>query len=327
MLGVMWRALCLCELAFVISLTLILPEAVQAQVASSCAGFEVNKPELADWLREFYAKHAQPILGAEQRLSNGVAWRVVIDGATRLAAPRITWMSDRQAMQKANRLFDAAQACAMVTYYGMAGSWFDIAKEIDSRGDLVPLNMPRHQFIWQPTDLVALTYASPGLVSYFEVQVEEGQGRNYPRLIGRVLDLKRDEVVSVSTCGTNDGDFSFPANWQFHFGDFLEVCDAEVHAKFLALWDSKVASALEIIARKGLRTCRADQEDDSPGNRYFTLYLTPSGLAVHTGNAWPYSIRQCMMEKSPFNPIIIPWRELEPFMKPGRWRDELVGRR
>jgi hypothetical protein len=32
----------------------------------------------------------------------------------------------------------------------------------------------------------------------------------------------------------------------------------------------------------------------------------------------------CVLERSTVNPLIIPYREVEPFMIPGPWRDELL---
>jgi hypothetical protein len=51
----------------------------------------------------------------------------------------------------------------------------------------------------------------------------------------------------------------------------------------------------------------------------WALYLTPTGLAVF-GKGW--SSRA--FNNITVNPIILPYRELEPFMKPGPWRDELL---
>jgi hypothetical protein len=48
-------------------------------------------------------------------------------------------------------------------------------------------------------------------------------------------------------------------------------------------------------------------------------------LAVHNTEYRPNSSRSyCTLLRSPVNPVIIPYRELEPFMIPGAWRDELL---
>jgi hypothetical protein len=50
----------------------------------------------------------------------------------------------------------------------------------------------------------------------------------------------------------------------------------------------------------------------------YALYLTFSGLAVHVGGP------ECPVARRPDNPIIVPYRRLEPLMQPGPWRDELL---
>ena len=57
----------------------------------------------------------------------------------------------------------------------------------------------------------------------------------------------------------------------------------------------------------------------------FSLYLTNTGLAFH--NVWSLSNgeNQCVDDAhNPFNPVIIPYRELEPFMNLGPLKDELL---
>jgi hypothetical protein len=56
----------------------------------------------------------------------------------------------------------------------------------------------------------------------------------------------------------------------------------------------------------------------------FELYLTATGLAVHAAKFWPNMARHCLLRESAVNPVIIPYRALEPLMKPGAWRDELL---
>ncbi len=236
-----------------------------AQLEWECREGEANNPMFAEWLREFYVAHAQPILGLEQRLTNGVAWRLVIDAATRLAAPRITWMPDKQAMQKANRMFEAIQGCSMLTYNGMAASFYAISKGRD-----VP--RPRSGFIVQSIEVATLSYATPNLVSAFEVVVEQTEAMMIPALIGRVLDLKRDKIVSPERCGDESGIWTLAT--MFRFGDLLEVCDAETHARFVALWESKINAVVNSQAYRrdaGVRYCNEDLDDGPASNRQFTL--------------------------------------------------------
>lgn len=57
---------------------------------------------------------------------------------------------------------------------------------------------------------------------------------------------------------------------------------------------------------------------------WINLYLTPSGIAVFNRRWNPNVAKFCAFYDITVNPIVIPYRELEPFMKPGSWRDELL---
>jgi hypothetical protein len=54
--------------------------------------------------------------------------------------------------------------------------------------------------------------------------------------------------------------------------------------------------------------------------------LTSAGLALHDFlHNWPSMSRlKCLSGRDEDDPVIIPYRELEPFMKPGPLRDELL---
>jgi hypothetical protein len=55
------------------------------------------------------------------------------------------------------------------------------------------------------------------------------------------------------------------------------------------------------------------------------LYLTDRGLAVHNTEFGFIPARDnCALERSTVSPLILPYRELKPFMSPGPWRDELL---
>src|SRR5215204_1510853 len=70
---------------------------------------------LAD-LATYYRLHAKVRSGPEQRLANGVTWRLLTDIRTGAAAPRIVWMADQKALLKANALFEAVHGEALVQY-------------------------------------------------------------------------------------------------------------------------------------------------------------------------------------------------------------------
>jgi hypothetical protein len=59
-------------------------------------------------------------------------------------------------------------------------------------------------------------------------------------------------------------------------------------------------------------------------NNRMALYLTPTGLAVFDKGWCSSTNPDCAFKNVTVNPVILPYRELEPFMKPGPWRDELL---
>jgi len=285
-----------------------------------------NEVECADdaqigRLQDYYKSHSRVRLGREYRLSNGVAWRNLVDIPTKLAIPRITWMPDRKAMQRANRLLDAIQGGILSEYAELRSFWREAGEFAAKIEGSVPAVIPRDRFIWQP-DLVSLTFATSKLVSYTEVRIYQSDGMRLPQAQGRVLDLERGRIFSIESCTAGESLYS---NDTFRFGDFLEVCDPESLTNFLALWAEKVEAASRAAAHGTDPDAEYCAEAMKPyDSRWLALYLTPSGLAVHNGHFWPNSAYECMLEKSAVNPVIIPYRDLEPFMKPGPWRDELL---
>lgn len=272
---------------------------------------------MIDTLRAYYKSHAHVWLGREQRLANGVAWRLVTDAGSGVAAPRITWMSDRQSMLTANRLFEAIHGESL------------LENELEIR-EAANEDISRSPKPYQPTHQieVVITYASPKLVSYVELGWANAFGSNLPRImIGRVLDLEKGEVIGLEKC-TDE-----PSSIQgapFRLGDFLDVCDNKNYETFMALWTAKERHAIEAAAQSPdpyVDVCKEYLGPLDRSDRRIILYLTPGGLAVHNTFYDANIAHRCALKRSAINPVIIPYRELEPFMKPGPWRDELLGRK
>src|SRR5262245_17416151 len=103
--------------AYVVALALVLIIWLAASPSrASLDGWDVGDyvaPDQAKWLA-YYGKNARPRLGPEQRLPNGVSWRLHEDVGTKLAMPRITWMPDAQSMRTANSMLDSVQGGAML---------------------------------------------------------------------------------------------------------------------------------------------------------------------------------------------------------------------
>ena len=270
-----------------------------------------------DVARKYYRAHANVRLGREQRLSNGVAWRLHTDIRTGIAWPRITWMPDRKRMLMANGLFEAMHGDDL---YG-----YDVRDERRRRSDLyngeVGLREIGPPFFVQVK--IAVTYASRQLVSF----VDMGYGVQWTsmdlRIIGWVLDLEKGKFWEIEGCDTSDY-----RRKSFRFGELLNVCDDEAYENFMAIWWDKVQHRLAEAKARGDQVselCGESMERLTRDSLGMALYLTPEGLAVfYSSWLFPRVMKYCAFHELTVNPIILPYAELEPFMLPGPWRDELL---
>jgi hypothetical protein len=286
----------------------------------------------------YYRSHARVRLGPEQRLANGVSWRLHIDVGTRLAMPRITWMPDARRMRTANALLDMAQGGAMLVSRA-AG------RELDEEQTRLRLDgKPIFQY-GKPvvqTD-VGLTYATPNLVSFVDLgYVVHEEGNATWRIIrGVTFDLAVRRVFGIEACPDSDIPYTGlqytvatqgvrePLNYLFQFGP-LRVCNRQAYEKFVELLKRRAILVAEQAAGSKdpvVRACseKPNVEQHIDKDQEIVLYLTFKGLAVHNTEYWPNASRSyCTLARSPVNPVILPYRELEPFMVPGPWRDELL---
>lgn len=271
---------------------------------------------LAD-LSRYYHLHASVRLGRELRLENGVAWRLLTDARTGTAVPRLTWIADRNSLLNANGLFDIVHGEALVGY-----DIQDIERrrlELYGWRDRQPPKMTKPPYVIPK--LVAVTYATPRLVSYVEV-MERRWEFGLPRIDvrGRILDLEQGQIMEIDACRNSDD------GWRdFRLGEWLEVCGDAAYDSFKALWVSKKRDAIARARARG--AALSEEAGDVPETlRRFSeriaLYLTPTGLAV-VDKAWD-GLRT--FNDITVNPVILTYRELEPFMRPGPWSDELLKR-
>lgn len=267
---------------------------------------------LAD-LSKYYRMHGNVRLGPEQRLGNGASWRLLIDIRTGAAVPRMTWMADRKSLLDANALFDALHGAAIVGY--------DIEDLERRRQELYGWHDGRPPAVAKPpyfvSQTVAVTYATPLLVSYVEVERSVvGSMRNDVR--GRVLDLERGQIREIDRCRDSD------ELRDFRLGEWLEVCGDEAYERFKALWVGKLRQAVTKARSQGADLSEEAGKIPENLDRYnkrIALYLTPAGLAVVNktwDGLWAFG-------DITVNPVILSYRDLAPFMKPGRWRDDLLG--
>jgi hypothetical protein len=274
-------------------------------------------------LATYYRLHANVRLGPERRLANGVAWRLLTDIRTGVKSPRITWMPDRESMLKANALFDVVQWAALVDYDKL-----DLQRRTAELYDWSfggPPDVIKPPYFYP--EKVAVTYATSKFVSYVELRREVRHISMGVEVYGRVLDLERGRIREIEGCEAPQ----YTYLKTFRFGELLDVCDDEIYDRFIALWAGKVRHAIAAARARDDELsvqCGESMEevDWTEGGRRLGLYLTPAGVAVFNVHWWrPNSAKFCAFyDNITVNPIIIPYRELEPFMKPGPWRDDVL---
>jgi len=330
--------------AYALALVLILVALRGTPSRASLDGWDVGDyvaPDQATWLA-YYVKNARARLGPQQRLPNGVSWRLHEDVGTKLAMPRITWMPDAQSIRTANRMLDLVQGGAMLFSAAMGQELERLNEWRRGRGEY-PLEYDRPVV---QTD-VGLTYATPRLASLVDLGFVVGEGTGVWRIIrGLTFDLRTKQMFRIEACPgsdvaygsevygaagiTADGKYSIPVpgNSLFQFGKLLRVCDQETHLKFIQLLTRRANLIAEQVVKSRDPVVRECNEKAGPfirGDQEIVLYLTFRGLAVHNTEYWPNSSRSyCTLQRSPVNPVVLPYRELEPFMIPGAWRDELL---
>src|ERR1700737_5013194 len=101
--------------AYVIAFALVLAVLHGSSSAAFIDGWRngYTVPDQATW-GAYYRKNARVRLGPEQRLPNGVTWRLHEDIRTKLAMPRVTWMPNTRSMRTANDMLDMVQGGAML---------------------------------------------------------------------------------------------------------------------------------------------------------------------------------------------------------------------
>lgn len=339
-------------LAVVASLLSTLPRTLTAR--SVVDGWEVGHwaayagpmPKEETWAT-YYAKHAQISSSAEKRLANGVRWRLVTDRRTRIAMPRIVGMPDNRSLNVANQMLQMVHGGAMLFSNQQQDGYQEHLRRYEDEGPQRPGQSEKeHKELLQvvrkftPKRIVtqkevSLSYASTNFVSLIDLGfIYTYEGTYTPRIIrGLTLDLERRRVFVMQTCP--QGSFRRPGaifNPTFRFAGLLDICDQASLERFEALVQAaedqmKVATAGSndpVVER-----CRGTSIDE---DQDFVVYLAVGGLAVHltqfwikAGSLWSNAnTESCTLKSSIRNPLIVPYRALEPLMKPGPLREELL---
>jgi len=309
----------------VLALILVVLDGSQLRAGSVVDGWEDGPyavPDQATWAAHYRA-NARVRLGPEQRLPNGVGWRLHVDVGTRLAMPRIAWMPDAQSMLTANDMLDMVQGGAMMFADAMRQWRDDITGSKRHKGD----NLPQYDRPVVQTD-VGLTYATPTLVSLIDLGLVPDERIDRRIVRGLTFDLRTREIFRTEACLGSDGVYGTQTDYLFQFGKLLQVCDHDTYVEFVQLLKTKAGLVADQVAGSRDPAVAWCSEKAGPFiDRYqeIALYLTFQGLAVHNTEYWPKPRRSdCVLKRSLVNPVIVPYRELEPFMIPGAWRDELL---
>src|SRR6266851_3287396 len=160
--------------------------------------YDVVNGEEGAKFEAYYRENAQVWLKPEQRLANGVSWRLLVDARTDMRMPRITWMPDRASLAAANKLFDRVHGAAIAEADDVERTWREEV-EFWKKANPHHLDFSVADFIRQ-TD-VTLTYASERFVSYREFGKIEWYYRQWDRITkGQVIDLVKGTSFGVEAC-------------------------------------------------------------------------------------------------------------------------------
>jgi len=296
-------------------------------------------PEKDTWAT-YYATHARIRHGPEKKLANGVRWQLATDRRTEIAMPRIVWMPDNRSRNVANQMLAMVHGGAMLfskqqqegfraylkIYEEKGPEWSGQSKENHAQHLRAVRELMPKRVVTQLD--VALTYASTRYASLVDLGfIFRDEGNNLPRIIrGVTLDLERRQILTMEACP--EGSFNRPgaiANPVFRFADLLEICDQASLERFEALVQA---------AEDGTKAALADSKDplvagcwqtSIADEQEFVVYLAVGGMAVHLTQFWSNAdTKSCPLKLSARNPLIVPYHKLEPLMKPGPLREELL---
>ena len=175
---------------------------------------------------------------------------------------------------------------------------------------------------------VELTYATSRFVNYIDLGTKETSERIFSgRKVIPVFDIKTGAVYRFRLCPVRYGldrhgnEFTIPINSVPPFA----VCD---DAAFDALdavvkrWASAAIPARE-HDRQPVDGCNRTAHQLARWGLPAAYYLTATGLAIILDDAWPIG-RPGNCRLSAGEPVIIPYRALRRFMRPGPLSDELL---
>jgi len=311
--AIAWHSLLVCAVIALLSAS----SQAESYLSASYVSFGRHLPDNRD--AAFYRSWADPTRGASQTLGAG-QWVLETDRKTPLAYPRLLSLSDGASVTRANAALEAMHGRILkMAYQTNSALTHTRFGELDTGFDfLVDLQT------------VKATYLSSTTLSLVAIG-EEASGGNGANILvrGAVVDIARGGIFTIRSCH-DERRRPF-----FTFGSLLTVCDDDRLEAFRALWREQgriVQAQVPIVPKPMLRPNELTQEDCRPlvlgyidELSLFSLYLMPTGLAVHNAlgaGAWEVA---CVTDPhSPFFPVVIPWQKLAPLMNAGPLKDELL---
>jgi hypothetical protein len=173
------------------------------------------------------------------------------------------------------------------------------------------------------TDETVPAVLKPGFATDHVLTLEENAmtfcGGAHPDLVLDTYTFDLSDGAQFTALGSDEGDSDLGPK---ALGRVLDVDSAEKRAKFDALWKGLIRAAIT-ADRKGAPPAEDDCgkviEDalaDTSIPPSIAVFPTPKGLAVRVVGL--FSAAQACEDQDPYNPIIIPYAALEPFLKPGQ---------
>lgn len=241
---------------------------------------------------------------------------------TGAAMPRVTWMPSKRRLATANRLLDMMQGGDMLA---AVHYWHYAEAENDHRRQTGAPVLTLKDVLEQRD--IGFTYVGPRFMSLMEAVFFHPSG-----VIGEwfqqglTFDLDSERIAEVAACPGAKKPYGYSADkdpdaFLFQYGEWLQFCDRATYRQFIAVV-KEIAdrTARHLPPPKGTALDRCEPSPDRPlidEKREYLLYLTFEGLAVQV------SAKECPIRRTIDNPVIVPHRQLAPFITPGPLWDEL----
>jgi hypothetical protein len=298
------------------------PPAPDDEVAGPAPSDFENLEEGAKFALYFRARaHLSPDLEPEQRLANGVRWRLLADERTGMRMPRITWMPNQQSMAKANAFFEMAHGRVIAKADEFGKMWRNYNR-LYRLPDSPPLYSGQLK-----QDNVELTYATTRFVHYVAFSTAAmGEKKFASEEEVLIFDIAKGTVHEFSLCpvrntiGYDLSRVELPPDPITPFA----ICGGAATRAFREIvkrWAERAIPREERTAQP-MVGCHRTAHQLAQSGISSVQFLTPAGLALLMEDYWPLG-RAGYCRYAWGDPVVIPYRALRDFMRPGPLSEEL----